>query len=262
MRKGPLLHIVPLSLLVAVCYLFGSCQKDVSDGQTQGTVNLQVRFKPMVDADELTVGKTYKNAFAEDYSVSTFKFYIHGIELSNSRTNDVVRPDKNDHYLINATDASTSYITLSVPSSTYDGISFLIGVDSIRNVSGAQTGALDPAQGMFWTWSTGYIMAKLEGNSPSAQTPNNVIEYHIGGFRGTDNVIRKVSLNFPSGQQLGLKQESQSAINITANVNRWFNHTTAIRISEKPVSMSPGTLAAQIADNYATMFTVAEIVHE
>jgi len=262
MRKGFSLNIIPFSLLVAVCYFFTSCQKDVSDNQIQGPVNLHVRFKPMVEGDELTLGKMYKNAFGEDYSISAFKFYIHGIELSNSRTNDVVRLDKKDHYLINATDQSTSYITLSVPSSAYDRISFLIGVDSIRNVSGAQTGALDPAQGMFWTWSTGYIMAKLEGNSPSAQTPNNVIEYHIGGFRGVENVIRRVSLNFPSGQQLDVKQGSQSAINISANINRWFNHTTAIRISEKPVSMSPGSLATQIADNYATMFTVVEIANE
>lgn len=262
MRKGFHLNIAPLSLLVAVCYFSTSCQKDVSDNQIQGPVNLQVRFKAMVDDDELTAGKMYKNAFGEDYSVSTFKFYVHGIELSNSRTNDVFRLDKNDHYLINATDPSTSYITLSVPSSTYDEISFLIGVDSVRNTSGAQTGALDPAQGMFWTWSTGYIMVKLEGNSPSAQTPGNVIEYHIGGFRGAENVIRKVSLNFPSGQQLDIKQGSQSAINISANINRWFNHTNTIRISEKPVSMSPGTLATQIADNYATMFTVVEIANE
>jgi hypothetical protein len=262
MRKGLSPNIVSFCLLMAACCLLASCQKEVSDNQIPGPANLQVHFKPMVDAEELSVGKVYKNSFDEDYSVRAFKFYIHGIELSNSRTNDVFRLNKNDHYLINATDPSTSVVILSVPSSVYDGINFFIGVDSIRNVSGAQIGALDPAQGMFWTWSTGYIMAKLEGNSPSAQTPNNVIEYHIGGFRGAENVIRKISLNFPSGQQLDVKAGSRCAINITANINRWFNHTTAIRISEKPVSMTPGTLATQIADNYATMFTVAEIVHE
>jgi hypothetical protein len=262
MRKGLSLNIVPLFLLVAACYLMPSCQKDISDNQIQEQVRLEVHFKPMVDADEFSMGKTYKNAFGEEYSVSAFKFYIHGIEVSNSRTNQVTRLDKNEHYLINATDPSTSFVTLSVPSSGYDGISFLIGVDSIRNVSGAQTGALDPAHGMFWTWSTGYIMAKLEGNSPSAQTPSNVIEYHIGGFRGAESVIRKIHLPFPIGQQLDLSSGTKGAINITANINRWFNHTTAIRISEKPVSMTPGPLATQIADNYATMFTVAEIAHE
>jgi hypothetical protein len=51
------------------------------------------------------------------------------------------------------------------------GIRFLLGVDSARNVSGIQTGALDPARGMFWTWNSGYVMAKIEGSSPSAHVP-------------------------------------------------------------------------------------------
>lgn len=262
MRKCLSLNIVPLFLLAAAYYLLPSCQKEISDDQIQENARLEVHFKPMVDADEFVLGKTYKNAFGEEYSISAFKFYIHGIEVSNSRTNQVTRLDKSEHYLVNTTDPSTSLVTLSVPASGYDGISFFIGVDSIRNVSGAQTDALDPAHGMFWTWSTGYIMAKLEGSSPSAQTPNNVIEYHIGGFRGAESVIRKIHLSFPTGQQLDLSQGTKGAINITANINRWFSHTTAIRIREKPVSMSPGPLATQIADNYAAMFTVAEIVHE
>ena len=76
MRKGLRLDIVALCL-VATCYLLASCQKDISDSEIQGPVNLQVHFKPMVNADELIVGKAYKNAFGEDYSVSAFKFYIH-----------------------------------------------------------------------------------------------------------------------------------------------------------------------------------------
>jgi hypothetical protein len=260
MRKHPTLYITPLTLLIVAGFVLLSCKKETS-ADNKGSANLNIRFKAMVDADELIPGTTYKNAFGEDYSVKTFKFYVHGIELSNSQTNNVVRFDKNDHYLINAIDSSASFITLNVPPSTYDGISFIMGVDSIRNTSGAQTGPLDPAKGMFWTWSTGYIMAKLEGNSPAAQTPNNVIEYHIGGFKGAESVIRRVLLNFPSGQQVDLKKGSQSMITISANINRWFNHTSAIRISDKPVSMSPGSLATQIADNYATMFTVVEIIN-
>lgn len=263
MRKRQSLNIATITLLIAICYLTPSCQKDVSaDNEIQGSVNLQIHFQAVVDADPLVLNKMYKNAFSEDYSVRTFKFYIHGIELSNSQTNNIVKIDKNEHYLINAADPLASFITLHVPASSYDGIRFFIGVDSSRNVSGAQTGALDPAQGMFWTWSTGYIMVKLEGNSPVAATPNNVIEYHIGGFKGTESVIRKINLNFPPSEQIAPKPGSQSKITISANINRWFNQTNAIHISQKPVSMSPGSLATQIADNYATMFTVVEIVNE
>ena len=263
MRKYCSLYIAPFTTLLVFYITLLSCKKEISaDSDIRDSATLKIDFKGMVDTDALIPGKTYKNAFGEEYSVKTCKFYIHGIELSNSLTNYAARVDQHNHYLINVIDSSASYITVAVPALAYDGISFFIGVDSIRNVSGAQTGDLDPAQGMFWTWSTGYIMAKLEGTSPAASTPNHVIEYHIGGFKTTESVIRKVKLIFLPSKQVDLKQGSQSTVTISANINRWFNHTTAIRISEKPVSMNPGLLATQIADNYATMFSVVEIVNE
>ena len=257
------LHNNSCMVFIAWYCLLLSCQKDASaDKPEQGAANLQVHLKAIVDGQPLIFGKIYKNAFGEDFSVKTFKFYLHGIELINSQTNNTYRVDKSNHFLINTADSSASYIQLSIPSSVYDRITFILGVDSISNVSGAQTGTLDPAKGMFWTWSTGYIMAKLEGNSPVAATPDHVIEYHIGGFKGTENVLRKISLTFPSLQKVDLKPGSQSMININANINTWFNHTHPIRISQNPVSMNPGNLATRIADNYSNMFTVVEIVNE
>ncbi len=255
--------ITRCTLRFLIFHLLLSCQKETStDHRVQTPENLQIYFKPIIGPEALVFGNTYTNAFAEDYSISTFKFYLHGLEFINSQKNTSFRIDKDNHYLINVKDSGSPSIKLNVPVASYDRISFIIGVDSIRNVSGAQTGALDPAHGMFWTWSTGYIMAKLEGNSPVATTPNNVIEYHIGGFKGAESVLRKVTLNFPATQKLVLKQETTSDITITADIDSWFRHPNPIRISQKPVAMTPGTLAAQIADNYANMFTVAEIVNE
>jgi len=55
---------------------------------------------------------------------------------------------------------------------------------------------------MFWTWNSGYIMAKLEGTSPVSSQPNNKFEYHIGGFREPVNVVSKVRVAFPLGQAI------------------------------------------------------------
>jgi hypothetical protein len=262
MTKGPFTHFITLAgCLIGASSLLLSCRKETSQGAAPNT-SVRIAFKATVDGDELVYGKIYKNPFGEDFSVKTFRFYIHGVELENTQTNVISRLDKNDHYLITTSFPSTHSIQILLTPGVYDRINFIIGVDSIRNVSGAQTGALDPAQGMFWTWSTGYIMAKLEGNSAVAATPNNVIEYHIGGFKGTESAIRKVSLNFPVQQKLELRHGVQGSINISANINRWFNGGHEIRISDKAVSMTPGTLAKQIADNYSNMFTVVQIVNE
>jgi MbnP len=261
MRIGSYQYNNPAVLMTAFCCFMFSCQKDISPANETASANLQIRFKPVVDGAELIPGKTYANAYSENYSVSTFKFYIHAVELINSQTNTVYSLGKENHYLINAINPSSSFVDISIPAAAYNRIGFIVGVDSVRNVSGAQNGALDPAQGMFWTWSTGYIMAKLEGNSPLATTPNNVIEYHIGGFKGTESVLRKVVLDFPAAQGIELKKGGHSTINISANINNWFI-PNPIRISQKPVSMTPGPLSTQIADNYSHMFTVVDVINE
>ena len=263
MRKNISGHITQLVLLIILPFLSGSCRKEKSaDNTLRGNSHLNIRFAAVIDGDTLVTGKMYRNVFGEEYSVKTFKFYIHGIELHDSQTNTTVKLDKNAHYLINATSESGSLIVLNVPPASYNAINFVIGVDSIRNTSGAQTAALDPGQGMFWTWTTGYIMAKLEGNSHLAATPNQVIEYHIGGFKGNESVIRRVSLNFPRGLLANIKKGGQSSITITADINRWFSNPNPIRISTTPVIMTPGILATQIADNYAGMFNVVQISNE
>ena len=76
---------------------------------------------------------------------------------------------KNDYHLVNqAIDSSLSF-TISLAANKYDSVGFLLGVDSAGNTSGAQTGALDPLNDMFWTWNTGYVMEKTGRNISSKQ---------------------------------------------------------------------------------------------
>jgi hypothetical protein len=164
-----------------------------------------------------------------------------------------------NHYLVDAQNLQSTVIGSQAAVNTYNSIAFVIGVDSIRNVSGAQDGALDPAKGMFWTWSTGYIMAKFEGVSPASIQPGNRFEYHIGGFKGADNVVKRIQLDFPPGQTLAIVQGKSVSINITANANTWFDGNSVISIAATPVSMTPGVLSKQIAENYYRMFTVTDV---
>jgi hypothetical protein len=130
-------------------------------------------------------------------------------------------------------------------------------------VSGAQTGALDPAKGMFWTWNSGYIMANLEGKSPLSSQPNSKIEYHIGGFAGDSNVLRKPTLLFPFGEYLQITTTPgrKSIININADVNAWFSNPHQIKIEKIPACTSPGLTAKDISENYSKMFSVSAVIN-
>ena len=114
---------------------------------------------------------------------------------------------------------------------------------------------------MFWTWNTGYIFAKLEGNAPVAQTAAHSFTYHIGGFKNGENAMRIIKLPLQKSndqQNIHQQQISQINIHIKVDINAWFNGKESIQIATNPICHSPGKLAMHFADNYAQMFSIMQ----
>jgi hypothetical protein len=237
-----------------------SCQKELHfDKAPENDHNIILKFKPVVQYDSvpLVFGKTYTNYFKEKYTPTAFKFYVHAFAMINVDSNKVFRTASDKYYLVDFADSASTEIKIAILPYVYNRISFTIGVDSAQNVSGGQTGALDPANGMFWNSTNGYIMAKLEGTSSAGK-----FQYDIGGFQGADNVIKTVTLLFPYAQNLDLKPGKTSQMFITADANDWFYNPHDIKISANPVITTPGNLATQVAENYSKMFTVDSVANE
>lgn len=200
----------------------------------------------------------YTNSFGEKYFVTKLKYYVTNLSLQSVH-NSI--KEKNSYHLIDESIEESRIINLSIPAGDYTSLQFLLGVDSLHNVSGAQTDDLDPAKDMFWTWNTGYVMAKMEGNSPNSNAINNKFEFHIGGFSGPYNVLRQVQLNFP-GKTFHFVGGKTYEIIINADINAWWQHPNDIRISEHAIITSPGKLAREISDNYANMFHIEKIISQ
>ncbi|MBC7903841.1 MAG: hypothetical protein H7Y27_10475 [Gemmatimonadaceae bacterium] len=252
---APLLIITLTALTVGCSKEFSGTGKPVKPDE----YNLALDFKPSVDSLRLKLDSVYTNIWGENYSVSAFKFYISKIDLINTDSNKIYSINAENYFLVDAADSTTWTVKLKSAPFRYNKVAFIVGVDSLRNVSGAQTGDLDPAKGMFWTWNSGYIMAKLEGKSSSSTAANNKFEYHIGGFSGPDNVLRKTVLLFPFGEYSEVLPGSSSVITIKANVNAWFYNPHDLKIEDKPVVTTPGPEAKAVSENYSKMFTVTEI---
>jgi len=112
---------------------------------------------------------------------------------------------------------------------------------------------------MFWTWNSGYIMAKLEGSSPVSNQPDSRFEYHIGGFKNHENEVKKILLAFPGSETLDISSGKSSTVKITADANAWFDAVNPISIATNPVCSTPGSLAKLIAENYYHMFDVVNV---
>ncbi len=128
-------------------------------------------------------------------------------------------------------------------------------MDSARNCSGIQSGALDPVNGMFWTWNTGYIFFKLEGRAAASHSTGNTIEYHIGGYKAPANCIRHVTLAFPFPMKLMPEEKIAAEIRIKADAAEVLAKPTAIDFSTLS-SVTDFHNADTIADNYADMFSL------
>jgi len=265
MKKQFVLPVLFILLIAA----FSSCSKEYSASGFSKTTpledsfNLTINFTPIVDSLKLKFDSVYRNYWKEEYKITAFKFYVSKFNLTNTDSNRTYHVDTSKYFLVDAADSTTWAVKLLASPFTYNRISFLIGIDSAHNVNNNHTGALDPAKGMFWTASTGYIMAKLEGSSPLSSQPNKKIEYSIGGFSGDNNVLRTPTLLFPFGQDLQITTTagSKSIININADVNDWFYNPHQIKIATTPACTSPGLMAKDISENYSKMFNVTAVIN-
>jgi hypothetical protein len=245
-------------LLLAPVLIFLGCEHERMEDPYAGTYTVRLRFNHKVGNAPFALNTNYQNAFGETYRLHTFKYYISNIELFRDGRS-VGAVDKDGYHLITAADPANETFTFQVSTTRLTSLRFLIGVDSIRNVSGAQTGALDPFNGMFWTWSTGYIMAKMEGTSPASAQAGNDIIYHIGGFKNPNNNTRWLNLSFPNGKEVNTRNNGTSEILIDCDINSWFKSRHDMKIADVSFTMSLGALASKFADNYSTLFYITDV---
>ena len=246
--------------ILFLCLVIGSiagCTKETS--MEEGNNTLTISFRLIANGEPLKTGVNYLNGAGENYTVSLFKFYISQISLANSATLKNTA-EQESYHLVDLNTPASQQLKVQLKSGTYNQLLFTVGVDSIRNVSGAQTGALDPTNGMFWTWNTGYIFAKLEGKSAFSTEPGQSFTYHIGGFRTGQNAIRPVVLPFPGDQPVTIGSGKSTEIIIDVNLDQWFDGAHQLSIATTPAWMTPGGESLNIADNYATMFSVNSLV--
>ena len=250
-------RLLSFPVLLAVIFSFTTASKTFITKEKTGTVKITfvntVKGKPM----ELNTAG-YTNPFAEEYTISKFKYYISNIALAFS---DGVFKEIDSYHLIDESNTGSLSFSFLTNVNTYHSFLFMLGVDSIKNVSGAQTGPLDPLNDMFWTWNSGYVMAKMEGNSPQSKVVNKKVEFHVGGFSGPNNVLKKLMLNFPAGIVLDIKEGRTSEIVIEADFDKWWQGPNDLKITDNPVCTTPGELAKKMADNYSKMFTIKNVIN-
>jgi hypothetical protein len=172
-----------------------------------------LEVKVMANNQQIVLGTPFTIA-GKTFQLELVKFYITNLRFFH---NGVLVSDYTDQpQLVNLEDDSTTHILLSALP-LFDEVRFTFGVDSSTNVNGIMSGALDPVNGMYWSWQSGYINCKIEGEIISSGRKSVV--YHLGGYLPDQLAAKEISLPVPYSQNMELSLNLDSILSGLAGQN-------------------------------------------
>lgn len=193
-----------------------------------------LRFVPWSGDHALRLNTDERLSDGTTVRITTFRFYV-GVPVVNSDGKANLLPY--DYHLVDAEDTASWTVTTTRSAPAY----FLLGVDSLTNVSGAFGGDLDPIKGMYWAWNSGYINLKLEGTSPASPYPTHTFELHLGGYLPP----------YATAQRVLLPKLGTDDVLVQVDILPLLE---AADVRTKCNVMSPGDVAVRLSHVAATMF--------
>lgn len=268
-----------LAFFIAFSTALSSCKKD---SETEPAIDpnktgmFEIKFDNIMGLDDFTLEKDYTNAAGETFNVNFLQYYISNIVLKAEDGSEYVVPQEESYFLVKEHDAATQNIQLSnIPEGNYNEVMFTIGVDSLRNTMSPsqRTGVLDvgvegAGKEMYWSWNSGYIFFKMEGNSTAIETtdtnPDGKFRYHIGGFGGYETPmftnVRTVSISL-GRDAAKAREEAMPSVHIVVDILKVLEGTTTVSLREYPTVMV-NPFSVKVSENYMKAFEYHHVHNE
>lgn len=198
------------------------------------------------DGQPIEKNKWYHSKRNDSVRLTKVKFYLTNFRLLS--TTGPLLPIEEKNLLIDGFLINKIKLNFKVPKNTKDLILACdLGVDKKYNMSGANSGDLDPVNGMFWSWQSGYINFKIEGVSPSCNTRKNKFQFHIGGYQTPHQTKR----------QLSFKLENWDIYNLVISIelSKFFDDLELGTINQLTTT---GAKASQMANQFQKIFSSHE----
>lgn len=200
----------------------------------------ELKVVPLVGDEKIVLGEPILLFGGDTLTIHTLRFYISKIRFQN--------PDgeitTSDCYLMDLEYPES--MTISDVPMNAKNLSFLLGTDSLTNVSGILSGPLDPINGMYWAWNSGYINFKLEGTISKPSENKKDFEFHIGGYQQPFPTSRHIDLN--------LNQLNSNKSIIALNLDTLFN---SIDWNSSLNVMTPGIKAFELSNLLQKCFSIS-----
>lgn len=207
--------------------------------QLYGQEKNTLQFVPMYKGQDVELSKNYGSTDSNWIHFSSCRFYLSNFTFYYQ--NQLIQTEKSIYLLDLVNPAS---LILDFKPFKFDKITFSIGIDSITNVSGVLDGVLDPINGMYWAWNSGYINFKLEGKTSLSTNPDKSFEYHLGGYLPPFSTIQSVDISW-----LDFNSNRKVEIELATFLEN-------VDLVSKNSLMIPGKDAAMISKILPTLFKI------
>jgi uncharacterized repeat protein (TIGR04052 family) len=168
------------------------------------TLAVTIDFAAKVGALPVSCGTTYAalGTTAASVKLADFRFYVHGVELVRAdgvsvpvtltddakwQYQNIALLDFEDGTADCATDGNADMngtVKGQVPAGSYKGLKFVLGVPFAKNHANQATAPSPLNLGkLFWSWNSGYLFAKIEGQPQGMDTggnPYGPFLFHLG----------------------------------------------------------------------------------
>ncbi len=233
----------PLAWLYIVlgCY-FGPIQS--ISGQTGA---LEINIQPQYGGKPLRLNDSmYRNAAGDSFSIEVLRLYVGKCTVTGENTHFT---ENNQYHLLDMEiPGAWSIFLTGIAPGRYNQLSFLVGTDSLMNVSGVQGGDLDPTLGMYWAWNTGYIHVKIEGKSNVCNTLHHAFQFHLGGYLPPYPAYQAVQIPAPAFE---ITPGETFKIMLSLDLKLFFDH---LQLKNTHTVMQPSRIALDLAGYFSKAF--------
>lgn len=201
---------------------------------------ITVSFIPTINGEIAKLNKEIEIDSSKNIKISITKLKFYLSHLSFYKDEKLVWQDNTAAYLMDAENEMSIKLPIK-KDIEFNAIKFGLGVDSITNVAGALDGDLDPLKGMYWTWQSGYVNFKLEGNMHNSKSEEQKFEYHLGGYSGENNSYNTIALDVENSDKIKV------SLDLDKFLSNWY-------VEAYPNIMSPGKIAVDFSKILSTCF--------
>jgi hypothetical protein len=180
----------------------------------------EITFKVSFKGNEIHLHEPLAlNQSGDSVQFETLKFYISDLLFFQDQKKVYSFPEK--HLLIDFEIKESTVLQVQIPKNkSFNTLRFILGIDSVTQRAGAMGKDLDPVNGMYWTWQSGYIHVKIEGKRINRKGSIDKFHYHIGGYSSPFSTVQHIELNKKTGGIQSIQLELDEIISAYTDDNQ------------------------------------------